>query len=115
MLGSVTRFEAIPNEALQSTLIDAYRGGERRVLLLTIQEDGQALVEDLTGQIALAAGRGPMSAIDGVELDLKEFARTGEVGVRGKADGRASAKADKISIRDQIALERTRRSRGGPN
>jgi hypothetical protein len=112
LLGPVTSFEVIHSEALQATLIDARLGDERKVLLLTLQEGGQALVENLNGQIARAAGRGPMSQIDGIELDFKQFAATGNIAVRGQPQDRPRARADKIGLGQQIALERGRRAQG---
>lgn len=110
ILGPVTSFEAIANEALQATLVDMHLGSSRRVVLLTMPADGQPLLEDLTGQLALAAGRGPMSELEGVELDLKAFARTGEVGVRGRPQDAGSRKAGKVGLARQIALTRARLS-----
>jgi hypothetical protein len=108
-LGPVSEFESINNEALQATLIDAHIGSSRRVLLVTLQDVGRPLLEDLTGQIAFAAGRGPSSNIDGVELDFKQFATIGEIGVRGRAADDGRGKADRISVGPQIARERARR------
>jgi hypothetical protein len=110
LLGSITSFEAIPNDTLGATLVDARLGGYRRVLLLSRQPDGTPLAEDLTGQIALAAGRGPMSEIDGVELDLKAFALTGEVGVRGRPEDAGRRKTEQIGLAPQVALERARQA-----
>lgn len=110
MLGSVTAFEATPNETLKATLIDARLGSDRRVLLVAPQDDGTTLVEDLTGQIALEAGHGPMSAIDEVALDLTAFGQTGEIGVQSQAQDRSVARAGRISLTPQIAAERARRS-----
>jgi len=109
-LGPVTTFQATENQALKAELIDSYFGNERRVWLLTVQDDGQTLREDLTGQIARAAGRGPMSRIDGIQIDVTQFAQTGEVGVLGPPEERAGARADKIELAEQIALERSRRA-----
>lgn len=108
MLGSVSSFEAIDSEAIGATLVDLRRGTERRVLLISAQPDGTPLAEDVTGQIALAAGRGPMSGIDGIELDLKAFARTGEIGVKGGMQDTGRDKADRINLGQQVAAERSR-------
>jgi hypothetical protein len=113
MLGRATEFEAVVNEGLKATLVDIRLGSARRVLLLSIQPDGSPLVEDMSGQIALAAGRGPMSEIDGVDLDLREFARSSEIGVRGRPEDTGSGKADRINFGQQIALERSRRGGNG--
>lgn len=109
-LGPVTTFQAVANEGLNAELIEARFDSERRVWLLTVQEDGRTLQEDLTGQIARAAGRGPMSGIEGIELDFKQFAQTGEVGVRERPADRARTRADKIELSQQVNFERARRA-----
>ena len=112
VLGSATEFSVVTNDALQATLVDARLGGERRVILLSFQDDGQPLVEDLSGEIALAAGRGPMSPLAGVDIDVATFASGGSIGVHGRSEDRGSAKADGIGIGQHIALERARRGGG---
>ena len=109
LMGRATGFETVENESLNATLVDIRLGSSRRVLMLSIQPDGTGLVEDLTGQIALAAGRGPMSEIDGIELDLRGFERTGEIGVRGRPQDAGSRKVDRIDLSRQITAERSRR------
>lgn len=106
MLGPVTAYEVIGNDALQATLIDARLGTERRVLLLSLQADGQPLVENLTGQLALAAGRGPASEIEGVELDLARFADDGQIGLSGQVEDTGLTKSERINLAGQVALER---------
>jgi hypothetical protein len=108
ILGPVTRFQAIVNEGLQATLVDTRFGSEQRVLLLSIQDDGQPLVEDLSGQIALAAGRGPLSEITGLEIDLGGFAEGGRLSVRADPQA-ASQQAAQLDLGRQIAAERARR------
>jgi hypothetical protein len=112
ILGQVTAFEAVVNEGLQATLVDAVLGEERRVLLLAAQKDRPTLVEDLNGQIARAAGRGPMSTIEGIALDLKRFAETGEIGVAGGLDERGRGGSGRVDVKGQVALERSRSSSG---
>jgi hypothetical protein len=115
LLGSATRFEAIDSEALQATLVDIQLGSERRILLLSFPEGDRPLVEDLSGQIALAAGRGPMSELAGVELDLKSFARGGEIRVQGRPEDTGRARTDRINLGQQVALERSRRMAAASN
>ncbi len=80
-LGQASAFELVTSKDPNAVLVDVRLGDQRRILMLSIPGE-QPLVEDLTGQLALAAGRGPMSGIDGVELDLGRFAQTGVVGLR---------------------------------
>lgn len=113
-LGPVTSFQAIENEALKAELIDVHFDNDRQIWLLTIQDDGSTLQEDLTGQIALTAGRGPMSTIDGIALDFKAFADSGQIGVLGRPEDRARARADHIDLAQQIASARTRLAARAP-
>jgi hypothetical protein len=110
MLGLASQFQVIVNEALRATLVDIRWEGQRRLLLLSMLDDGAPLVEDLTGQLALAAGRGPMSSLEGVEIDLGAFTLTGEIGVRGRPEDDGAAKTDKIAVGPQLAAERVRRA-----
>lgn len=107
MLGSVSSFEIMHNKSLKATLIEARNGVDRRVLLLAPQGDGTTLAEDLTGQIALEAGRGPMSSIDDVPIDLKAFPESGEIAVRSAPED--LGRKVRISLGPQISAERARR------
>lgn len=109
ILGEASDYRTAYNEALKATLVDMRLDGERRLLLITIQDDGLPLLEDLSGQIALAAGRGPMSELDGLEIDLGRYLTDGEIAVRPPAGGAAGEKSGEVNIGEQIALERTRR------
>jgi hypothetical protein len=108
MLGSTTGYHVIANDALPATLIDTWRGSERRVLLISVQADGAPFVEDLSGQIALAAGRGPLSRVEGIELDLANFASDSHIGVHAAPESVDRAKVVTIDIGQQVAMERLR-------
>ena len=109
ILGPATAYKVVPNERLNATLIDLQFEHERRMLLLSMGADGLPLLEDISGQVALAAGRGPMSDIGDVVVDPGEFARAGRISVR--ADERAeSARGEnrQIALDEQLARERAR-------
>jgi hypothetical protein len=110
LLGFATSFEAFANDPFRATLVDVRTRAERHILLLTLQDDGFTLIEDLTGQIARAAGRGPFSNIDGIALDFKQFTRSGDLGVLAASEDRGRARSDHISIGEQVVAERARRS-----
>lgn len=104
MLGHANDFRVFRQEALQAVLVDMRRDQERRVLLVSLQPDGTPLLEDISGQISMAAGRGPLSSLEGVEIDLSGFAREGLVGVRGGPDeSGASARTSAIELGRQLA------------
>jgi hypothetical protein len=96
------------NTNLGAILVDARIGSSRRILLLTPQPDGLPLLEDMNGEIALAAGRGPLSDLDGITIDFPEFVKNGTLAVRGLAADTGPDRADRIDIGEQIAVERAR-------
>jgi hypothetical protein len=105
LLGSVSAFDVVNNKDLSAMLVDARLGDQRRILMLSVQGE-QPLVENLTGQIALIAGRGPMSDLSGVDLDLSRFANAGVVGVRGQPEKGKLAKGGDVDLGQQISRER---------
>lgn len=110
-LGTFSSFEVVNSKDLSAMLVDVRRGNERRIFMLSISA-GQPLLEDLTGQIALASGRGPMSELSGLDLDLARFEQTGAIGVREPAGDRRSAKFADLDLGQQIARERGRLGAG---
>jgi hypothetical protein len=113
-LGPAQTYEAFANPALKATLVDLRNGEDRRILLISLGDDGVPLVEDLSGQLALAAGRGPMSELADVKLDLGRFVQHGEIGVGGGSEDTGPARVDTINLGQQIALERSRRGARAP-
>lgn len=109
ILGPATQYRVFHNQDLQAALIEMQLGGERRVLLLSLQEDGSPLLENLNGQIAVAAGLGPMSELEGIDLDWAGFAQRGAIGVRGRAAAGGAMRAETLDLGTQIAAERSRR------
>jgi len=116
VLGPVSEFSVLANDNLNTMLVDVQYQGDRRILLLSIGKDGLPMVENLTGQIARAAGKGPMSAIDDVTVDLTGFASDGAIAVKRKAgdkeQGGTEAQIRQISVGQQLALEQARPSSG---
>lgn len=115
LLGPVSEFEVLVSQPLQATLIDAHFGPERRILLLSNQAGENPVLENLTNQLTIAAGRGPASSLDGVELDLTTFAPRGEIGVRGRPEDTAPGRTDKVNLGQQIARTRAQVGVHGPN
>jgi hypothetical protein len=109
ILGPATSYTAIPNQKLAATLVDMRMEHERRIWLLSIGSDGLPLLEEISGQIALAAGRGPMSDIGDVVVEPGEFASSGRIAVQ--ADDRAESapgQLRRIALDEQLARERSR-------
>lgn len=106
LLGHADRFETRESRELGAVLATLHRDGVQRVLLISRQEGDAPLLEDLGGQIALAAGRGPMSPIDGIEVEAAGFARDGAITVRGEAARGESTATRTIPLAPQIAQAR---------
>jgi hypothetical protein len=115
MLGQVDHFDVVDNVKLSATLVDARRPGGRRILLLAPGDDGEPIVSDMTGQIALAAGRGIMSEINDIAIDFGAFSTTGEVVVSPAKQAEAamfdrSSKTETghVSMSEELFLARGR-------
>lgn len=112
LLGYADSFQVYSHNGLQAVLVDVHRGAQRRVLLVSLQNDGRPLVEDISGQLAMNAGRGPLSGLEGLQIDVGSFVRDGSVAVRGRPEENGGAvKAGRINLGQQIA--ELRASRGG--
>lgn len=110
VLGRADSYQVQTNEVLPATLVDLTWNGNRRILMVSYP-DGQPLLEDLSGTLALAAGRGPMSDLKGLDMDLSTFAQDGAVGVLPAADdGVSSDKSATVSLGAQIEAEQARAS-----
>ena len=110
LLGFASDYQVVRNENLQATLVDVHNGPERKILLISMQASGQPLLEDLSGELALAAGRGPLSDLTGVTLDFTTFAADGQVAVQGRPEDTGPARTSSIGIGQQIAMERSRQA-----
>lgn len=119
-LGSADRFRAFANPTLRSTIVEIERGGKRRVLLLRPFVDEQPLVEDISGTLAVAAGRVSWAGIDGLTLDFGQFVTSGRIGVApdpfatANVEGRtsdslsSSVEANELRVDQHIALDEAR-------
>jgi hypothetical protein len=112
-LGPAETYETAVNPELQATLVDTRFRGQRQVWLISFQEDGQLLLEDVSGSIALSAGRGPMSDLRGLEIDTRGFARDGSIKV-DRDPGAAPGAAGLVDIGERMALEHARRGGSRP-
>lgn len=108
ILGPAEDYQVFRNDELEATIVDLRFGSDRRILMLSLQEDDQVLLEDLSGQIALAGGRGPLSDLAGLEIDIGAFGKDGALAVVSGAEGRPG-QATQLNIGQQVAAERTRR------
>lgn len=111
-LGFVDDFQVYSNANQKALIVDSKLGDGRQIWLISTQEDGVPLVEDLGSQIAVAAGRGALSGLDGVKLDLVSFVDAGVIGVVGADQDIGLESMVTIDLGLQIAAERTKRNGG---
>lgn len=109
ILGSTTEYQVFTNEALKAVVIDKKLGDERQIVLISVRDDGQPLVEDITGDLALVAGRGVMSDLRGLDINLDGFTADGAINVSPAAGDATSDKSGIVDIGQRIAAERMRR------
>ena len=108
LLGSADTYSVAANPDLDATVVDMGAGAGRRILLLRMRDDGGPVVEDITTTIALAAGKGRISPIDDVAVDLDAFAGEGKLSVEAQPAGEAEGavpQTQTIDVGDQVALE----------
>lgn len=70
MLGPVDGFEIADLPALRSAVVVTTLYGSKRAWLLMQEDERLLAVEEITGTIARAMGRGPQRKIDDLDLDL---------------------------------------------
>jgi hypothetical protein len=110
LLGPAESYTVLQNPQLHATLVDIVRGNTRRVLMLSY-ENGRPLLEDITGDLALAAGRGVMSGIKGLDVDPGTFAQDGTISVRPAASDEVRTDTPAtVNLGAQIAAEQVRAS-----
>lgn len=104
VLGRATAYRVFSNPALNATVVDIRLGSERRVLLLSLGKDGRPLLEDISGDIAMAADKGPMGGIASVAVDFDSFANDATLGVHSPISGNVR----RLGLGTQLARERSR-------
>jgi hypothetical protein len=104
LLGVADEYKAYPAEALGAVLVDLKRASAHTLLLITPREGGQPLLENISGQLSLAAGRGPATTVRELSLNFDKFASDGIVEVADKGSGLAKAQGTaRVNLAAQIA------------
>lgn len=103
VLGEADEFEAVTNRDLGAVLVDVKRNGSRKILLVSPQAGDSPLVEDIGGQVAMAAGKGPVSPIDDVTVDVAGFAGDGTIAVANADD---AGRINPIELARQVVSAR---------
>lgn len=84
VLGRADTFRVSANPKLEATIVELRRGDDLAVWLLHPDASGRPFVENISSTIANAAGRTRRGRLDGLALDLDQFAFTGHLGIGAK-------------------------------
>ena len=106
-LGRAETFKAFSNQSANAVLVDLRNPQSRRLILISRQGDGQPLTEDVSGQISMSAGKGPLSPIAELDIDLDSFASDGTIGVNVPASKGEAIRAGRIDLKHQVEALRT--------
>lgn len=101
-LGRAETFKVFANKDTEAVLVDLRNPQSRRLIMISRQDDGQPLTEDISGQISLSAGRGPLSSIANLDVDLTAFEKDGTIGVGAPATKDRSARTSRIDLKRQV-------------
>ncbi len=107
LLGPADSFQVYENTELQAVLIDLLWGSERRVLMISFPE-GSPFLEDITGNLGHAAGRGPLSGLRNVSIDFSQFEKSGAVHAQDARHGVSQSSAGRVELAQSLSSERAR-------
>lgn len=81
VLGDADRFEVFENSRLGVLALAIERLGRTRIMLLARDAEGNVFAEDISGDLAAAAGRSPSAGLRGVAVDFARFGDDASIGV----------------------------------
>lgn len=90
VLGEMDRYRSFAHQGTGAVVVEIEYQGRRRVMLLERDADGQLVVENIEGALAVAAGRTPTGGLRAVATDYARFARDGVIAVADEAGGDAA-------------------------
>lgn len=109
LLGEADDYSYFYNPASGAIVVNIERRGRTRVMLMQRDEVGLS-VEDITGDLSVAAGRAPTDGLRGVSTDFERFGGEGIISVaEGAADGAGLARSVQASADFIIADHSSRR------
>lgn len=91
MLGLAMEFESATHAATGSVVAVVKRGSETHVLLVRPTADGDAFLEDITGDLARQGGQSPDIGLTDLSVDISRFAGDGIISVYSANKGIAAA------------------------
>ena len=108
LLGHPIRYSLVALPSQEGTIVDTAYGDDRRLWLVTSLGGGEFVLEEISGAIASAAGRGTTLNLAGVSIDL-EPASSGRAIAVSKSD--SSDKALSVSVDISALAAQTRQAR----
>lgn len=111
VLGRVDAYQMSPLPALKAAVVVASLDRSRRVWLVTSEGERSLGVEEITGTIARAAGRGASTRLDGLELGFGDGA-TGQLtaGIMSVRDRKRGGAAGQVDLGQLVARMRAIRA-----
>lgn len=111
-LGTAESFRTFENRARDILIVELVRSGRTHVFALSSDGDGNAIVENLTGALAVAAGRLPTAHIDNLALEYRRLPVDGTIEITEERQiddaGRASSRQVNSSVSVASVVEAAR-------
>lgn len=104
-LGPLASYSSVVNPPSGAVIVVIRQPTQTKVLILRPTADHGALLEDIAGDLAKAAGRSVDAGIDGLSVDLNRFALDGIVQLASEAVGAASKNDAQFAISKLVAAE----------
>ncbi|MDE1466906.1 hypothetical protein [Aurantiacibacter sp. D1-12] len=109
VLGEADGFVTMPHRATGAVIAVVDRESESRVWLFSRSDDGSIVLEELSYELARAAGRAPTSGLVDVRINLARFRATGVVSaVPSGREGARPARAADITLEGRLGVAQGR-------
>ena len=111
-LGDADRYAVASHVASGAMAIEIKRLGRTRVMLLSRDARGRVSAEDISGALAVAAGRLPTGGLRGLATDLAQFGEEGTIGLAAAGGDAAATNGDAraFSLAEHLSLVEQNRS-----
>ncbi len=103
-LGEADQYGVFSQDTLKAVLVDVRLGSRRTIWLISPREDCPPILEDVSGQISVAAGRNAFSSLSDTIIDFGRFARDGSIEIR-EVQGAKSAQEAKGAIAPSVTID----------
>lgn len=103
VLGRGDGFVMMPHRDTGAVAVVVGRDNDRKVWLLSPDEEGNVMLEDLTYEFARAVGRSPTGGLADVRINLARFRNTGVIGAEPEGELPDGAQAQRGASGEAIA------------